>query len=97
MTNRDEELGIADTTGLTDADWAEINKLKRAYETGGQSALSKAFQELDKDPVRAIRVIGAFFPEMVREAIKDAMAENGITIEDIREMLMKTERPKKTN
>jgi hypothetical protein len=34
---------------------------------------------------------------MVREAIKDAMAENGITIEDIREMLMKTERPKKTN
>ena len=69
MTNRDEELGIADTTGLTDADWAEINKLKRAYETGGQSALSKAFQELDKDPVRAIRVIGAFFPEMVRESV----------------------------
>lgn len=32
----DEPLGIVDATGLTDADWAEINKLRRAYEKGAE-------------------------------------------------------------
>lgn len=94
MSKPDENpLGVADTTGLTDADWAEINKLKRAHETGDQKALAKAFDELNANPVRAIRVIGAFFPEMVREAIRDAMAAEGITEEDLREMILKAERP----
>jgi hypothetical protein len=43
--------------------------------------------------IRATRVIGAFFPEMVRETIKDVMAEKGITIEDIHELLQKLESP----
>jgi hypothetical protein len=33
--------------------------------------------------------MGAFFPGDVREALKDSMAESGITIEDLREMLKK--------
>jgi hypothetical protein len=34
MSNFDFE--IVDSSHLTDADWAEINKLKKAYETGGK-------------------------------------------------------------
>jgi hypothetical protein len=93
MAKKTDDLGIADTTGLTDADWAEINKLKRAYDEGGAKALSKAFNELCKDPVRATRVTGAFFPEKIREAIKDVMAQRGMTIEDFRELARKLESP----
>ena len=69
----DEPFEVVDSSGLTDADWAEINKLKKAYETGGQKALSKAFDDLNKDPIAYVRVIGAFYPNEVRESIKDAM------------------------
>jgi hypothetical protein len=84
---------IKDPSELTDADWAEINKLRAAYETGGQEALSAALDELAHDPVRSIRVLAAFFPEMVRESIKDEMAEKGVTEDDIRELIRKLESP----
>jgi hypothetical protein len=93
MTKRYDDLGIADTSGLTDADWPEINKLKRAYDEGGDKAMSRALEELQKDPVRAIRVLGAFFPERVREALKDAAAELGITEDDIRDLARKFDPP----
>ena len=93
MTKRSDDLGIADTSGLTDADWPEINKLKRAYDEGGDEAMSRALEELQKDPVRAIRVLGAFFPERVREALKDAAAELGITEDDIRDLARKFDPP----
>ena len=35
-----EDFEIQDTSGLTDADWAEINKLRNAYKSGGSKALS---------------------------------------------------------
>ena len=44
-----------------------------------------------KDPIRYLHVLSAFFPEIVREAIKDTMAEMGVTAEDLRELLEKTE------
>jgi hypothetical protein len=90
----DEPLEIENPSGLTDADWAEINKLRRAYESGGQPALNEAMQELAKDdPVRYVTVMGAFFPDMIREAIKDSMAEVGLTEDDVREMVRKLESP----
>ena len=71
-----EPFEVVDTSGLTDADWALINKLRAAYETGGKKALKKALAELVKDdPVRFVVVIGAIFPGMIREALKDAVAE----------------------
>jgi hypothetical protein len=92
MGDRDDELGIEDTSGLTDADWAEINKLKRAYNSGGDEELEKAMRELlQRDPVRAVRVWGAFFPNRVREALKDWMAKAGFTIEDFKELMRKAE------
>ncbi len=91
MTKRDD-LQIQDTSGLTDADWAEINKLRNAYKSGGDKALSKAMRQLlAKDPVAAGRAAGALFPDVLREQIKDAMAEQGMTEEDLREMIRKLE------
>jgi hypothetical protein len=71
---------------LTDSDWAEINKLKRAYDEGGLKALSKALEELKKDPVRTFRIMAAFYPEKMREVTKDVIAELGMTEEDFREL-----------
>ena len=88
-----EPLEVVDSSGLTDANWADINRLKRTYEEGGQAALSKAMAELSEDPIRYMAVIGAFFPDIVREAIKDSLAECGLTDEDIREMVRKLESP----
>jgi hypothetical protein len=48
---------------------------------------------LAHDPVRSIPVLAAFFPEMVRESIKDEMAEKGVTKVDIRELIRKLESP----
>jgi hypothetical protein len=91
MTERDD-LKIEDTSGLTDADWAEINKLRNAYKTGGKKALAAAWDQLAKDPIRYAVVAGAFYPKMVREALRDQMAEAGITEEDLRDLIRKLER-----
>ena len=87
-----EDLAIQDTTGLTDADWAEINKLRNAHKKGGAKAVKRVMQQLlAKDVIQYVRVIAAFYPDMVRETIRDQMAEAGITEEDIRELLQKAE------
>ena len=84
------------TTYLKDADWAEINRLRAIYEQKGEKALSEALAKLtEQDPVRAAHVIGAFFPDELREAIRDAMAERGMTEEDLRELGAKLDGPAK--
>jgi hypothetical protein len=88
MTEPDD-LEIQDTSGLTDADWVEINKLRKAYKNGGTKAFASALDRLAKDPIRYAVVIGAFYPDMVRETIRDQMAEAGITEEDLRELIQK--------
>jgi hypothetical protein len=94
MSNFDFE--IVDSSHLTDADWAEINKLKKACETGGKKALSAAIEQLTTDPIRYMNVMAAFFPDMIREAIKDSMAESGMTEDDLRELIRKLESPART-
>jgi hypothetical protein len=91
MAEKKDDLGVVDTSKLTDADWAELNKMKRAYDEGGERALSKALEELQKDVGRAYRIMAAFFPERMREALKDFMAERGITEEDLRDLAPKLE------
>jgi hypothetical protein len=94
MPKQSEPPEIADTSSLTDADWAEINKLKRAHESGGSKALSLALEDLRKsDPARYVRIIAAYLPGLVAETVKDVMAEHGITMEDIMERLRRTESP----
>ena len=53
MPDKPIDLEVLDTSGLTDADWAEINRLKSLYETGGRIALSKALAELG-DPIKSV-------------------------------------------
>ena len=50
---------MVDRTGLTDVDWAEINKLKRAHDAGGDAALSKALDELDKTSSKPLESLDA--------------------------------------
>jgi len=84
------QLTVVDTSGLTDADWTVINKVMRACEAGGFNVF---WDEIDRlvDPVLQIRVAKAFFPDLIREALKDEMAEQGITRDDLKEFL--TRRP----
>lgn len=89
-----EPFEVVDPSGLTDADWAELNKLRKAYAAGGQKTLNSALNALNKeDPIRYATIIGAIFPDELREAIKDEMAELGMTEEDVRELICKLESP----
>jgi len=85
------ELKVVDASCLTDADWTGINKVMRACEVGGFEVF---WDEIDKlgDPARQIKVAGAFFPDLIREALKDELAEHGITHEDLKELLRSLER-----
>lgn len=92
MTEKPFDLEVVDASGLTAADWAEINRLKSLYETGGRNALSKALAELgESDPVRSIRVLSAFFPDTARDALRNSLAEQGITVEELRELIRRHE------
>jgi hypothetical protein len=70
-----DHLEVVDTTGLTDADWAQVNRLKAAYDAGGPKAFSAALHVLDQmavsgDAVDALlRVMSAFPRGLVREAL----------------------------
>jgi len=91
MTN--DPFEVADPSGLSDADWADINRLRRIYKTLGKDALSDALAELAKDPARYVHILGAIFPEMIREAIRDEMAAAGMDEDDLRELVRKLESP----
>src|SRR5262245_19154190 len=85
-----EKPKIVDTEGLSDADLSEINKLLRVYDAGGSDAFWEAVEELgDEDPVRYVAVAGAFFPDVVRKIIRDEMAEQDMTEEDVRDLFKK--------
>ena len=43
----------------------------------------------DEDPVRYVAVAGAFFPDVVRKIIRDEMAEQDMTEEDVRDLFKK--------
>lgn len=78
---------IVDSEGLSDADWVEVNRLLRAYDAGGSEAFWQAIDELgEKDPLQQIAIAAAFFPNVIREVIRDEMAEQGMTEEDVREL-----------
>src|SRR5262245_55972881 len=83
-----------ETSHLTDADWAEVNRIWRAWQIGGKKELNKVLAELAKtDPIRYLHVMHAYFPQMVTDAVKDSMAEKGMTEDDIRELVRKLESP----
>ena len=85
---------IVESSHLTDADWAQINKLQSAWQAGGSRSISKALVELAAaDPGSYICVVAAYFPDVVREALKDQMAEQGMSEDDLRELIRRLESP----
>ena len=84
----DDDLGIEEVSPFTDADWAAINKLKRAYDSRGMGGLNNEFDELvEDDPVRAFRVMRVFFPRRMREALDEAIASMGADLKEILQQL----------
>ena len=92
-TTKSVVLEIADPSSLTDADWASLNALRRAYERKGSNDFSAELKKLAHDPLRYVRVVGAIFPDMIRESIRDVLADKGITPDDLREIIRKREKP----
>ena len=87
-------LEVVDSSGLTDAEWSEMGELKKAYELGGEKALEEALQRLaNENPIRHFVVLGAFFPKEAREGFKEWMAEAGMTVQDLRQLMRKLENP----
>ena len=82
-------LEVADPSSLTDADWASLNALRRAYERKGSRDFTAELKKLARDPLRYVRVVGAIFPDMMRESIRDVLADKGITPDDLREIIRK--------
>ena len=78
----DEPFEVIKTTRVS-LDWAEINRLKRGHKKGGQEAQRKAMAELAAARVLCVGVLGAFFPDIVREGIEDALSEAGKTVKDL--------------
>jgi|RhiMethySRZTD1v2_1073278.scaffolds.fasta_scaffold1456774_2 hypothetical protein len=89
----EHKLHVVDSSGLTDADWAAVNRVNRAYEAAGIDAFCDELERLD-DEVLQVTVAGAFFPALIRELLEDQMAEHGLTFDDLREILRKAERPR---
>ena len=82
-------LPIVDTSDLTDADRAEIKKLRNGWEADGHKGLQRAIKELFKTPIIGTRIMAVFYPEMVKDVIKDEMDKHGMTKEDLEELIRK--------
>jgi hypothetical protein len=57
------------------------------FSTDGAKGLAKAVAELD--PLRCFQIMAAFFSAAVLNAIKDYMAEEGLTEDDLKELIEK--------
>jgi hypothetical protein len=66
-----------------------VCRVNRAYEARGIEAFWDELEKLDE--LQAFRVASAFFPDLIRELIRDHMAEYGLTIDDWRVVLKKAE------
>lgn len=90
MAKKAQRPVVVDTTGLSDAHWAEINRMFRAFDEGGDEAFWSAMEDLGKkDPIEQCLIAASFFPEMMRELIQDEFAAAGMSEEDVRELRRK--------
>lgn len=90
----DKILEVVDPTGLTDADWGQINALRALYESSGAEALDNALERLSSErPGQFIRIAAALDPASVRDATKDELADKGITEQDVSDLLKRLNAP----
>jgi hypothetical protein len=89
-TTDNNDLEIAGSSLLGDADWIEFNKLRRVFRSDGSKGLLKALGKLRKEhPERLLKIMGALSPAKVLNAMKDHLAETGDTEEDLAEAVRK--------
>jgi hypothetical protein len=87
MTEDDDLL--EDPSRLKDHDWIEVNKLRRAYEDGGDDALVRAWWDLyRKDLDQFSRIACAYDPDHMRR-IRDAVENAGYTFQGLSELAKK--------
>ena len=82
---KETRIGNSHSSGLTEADWIGINKVRGAYERGGWDAFWSELEALDDDVMLQITIIGAFFPDVIRTAIKEELAARSVRLKDLRE------------
>jgi len=80
-------LEVVNPSGLTEADWSAVNKVRRAYERGGWDAFWSEFETFGDDLMLQIMVLRTLFPDVMRQAIK---AEAGFTLGELPGLLKKT-------
>ena len=87
MTEDDEQ---EDPSWLKDLDWVEVNKLRQAYDAGGEKALKKAMHDLlNKDAMQFARVMFAYLPDRGPKAVEDALEAMGYTLQELVELAKK--------
>jgi hypothetical protein len=85
-----EPIEVEDSSLLSDADWAAINALRRIAEQGGKRAFLKACEKLAVDePIRYATILAAMHPNKFHAKALDAMAELGVTLDDLSAMTQK--------
>ena len=83
---------VVKTEHLSDADWAELNRLNKIFVNQGIEAFSKALRDLaSAEPARYLAISAAFMPQEVENSVRDYMAANGITAEELLEIIEKAE------
>src|SRR5262245_1046754 len=88
-----QKLKVIDTSNLTDADWAAIERVNRACELGGSAAFWHELESFD-DLSLQLRVVGAFFPDVISEMIEEEMTEHDLTMKKLRKALKLRARPR---
>ena len=91
MAKKKPVLEIVNSSGLTEADWIGINKVRGAYERGGWDAFWSELETLDDDVMLQITIIGAFFPDVIRTAIKEELAARSVRLKDLRELVKRSQ------
>ena len=92
MPDKDDDIEPENSTLLNEADRAELTRFEEIYRSEGSDALSRVLREAARrNPVAYVRIMAALAPDVVREQLRDAMAEAGMTADDVREMIRKLE------
>ena len=80
-----QKLKVVDTSNVTAADWVAIN---HAYEGSGIEAFCNESQQIDE--FLQTTVAAAFLPDLICGLLEVRMAEHGLTLEDLREVLRRS-------
>jgi hypothetical protein len=71
-------------------DWVQLNKLERAYKDGGDDALEGACRDLmNNDLQQFARIVCAYLPDHMSQRIKDALEDDGFTLQELIELAKK--------